>query len=627
MATDSSSGSNLGLPMPDPVVGRPASERPAKPTTPADASPPTAKTPRPNSPKHEAPKEAESNGAVAKDTAGKDTAAKDPGTKEKDTAATAKTAKSKDKAAAKQKAEKSSSVTTADPPNARAAKAGKADRAERRSKALEELEELDRVGAVPVRVMAPAVLISLLLHMLIVVIAGLLATQVPAQANLRELIANVTDGVEAVEEIPEMQVDSPAPDTEVTDMATDAISTFSAESFAAADIPDEPPPMASMELADIGIPTAPRGDLLKEMGSVTGTGVKGRGDAKSRAALVKQNGGTDASEAAVAAALKWFAEHQNADGSWNFDHRVGPCEGRCGDPGAKSKATLAATSMALLPFLGAGQTHKQGKYKQQVEAALYFLTGNMQANGDMTDHNEGMMYGQGISTMALCEAYAMTQDKQLQVPAQAALNFIMDAQDRVGGGWNYTPRGAGDTSIVGWQIMALKSGYLGLLQINPATIKGATKFLNSMQADGGAYYGYRAPSNAIGTTAVGLLCRMYMGWERDKPALEKGVHYLAQQGPKLNNIYYCYYATQVLHQYDGPDGPLWKEWNTKMRDSLVASQNKKGHETGSWFAKGDHGSDAGGRLYWTSMATMTLEIYYRYMPIYQQKSAESPFED
>ncbi|HEX5447184.1 MAG TPA: prenyltransferase/squalene oxidase repeat-containing protein, partial [Pirellulales bacterium] len=359
-----------------------------------------------------------------------------------------------------------------------------------------------------------------------------------------------------------------------------------------------------------------------------GTGVKGRGDAKSRATLVKQNGGTDASEAAVAAALKWFSEHQNGDGSWNFDHRVGPCEGRCGDPGEKSKASLAATGMALLPFLGAGQTHKQGKYKKQVEGALYYLTANMETTGDMTDHGSGAMYGHGIASIALCEAYAMTHDKQLQAPAQAALNFIADAQDPVGGGWRYKPRQAGDTSVVGWQIMALKSGHLGFLTIDPRTVKGATKFLNAVQADGGAQYGYDRPGAGLATSAVGLLCRMYLGWEHDKPELERGALILAKHGPTLGNIYYSYYATQVLHQFDGPDGPLWKAWNTKMRDSLVASQSKKGHETGSWFFKpGDSGSSAGGRLYCTSMATMTLEIYYRYMPIYQQKSAESPFEE
>ena len=93
-------------------------------------------------------------------------------------------------------------------------------------------------------------------------------------------------------------------------------------------------------------------------------------------------------------------------------------------------------------------------------------------------------------------------------------------------------------------------------------------------------------------------------------------------------MYFSYYATQVLHQYDGPDGDVWQAWNTKMRDSLVASQALEKHETGSWmFKPGDHGAEAGGRLYCTSMAAMTLEIYYRYMPIYTKKSAEDDWLD
>ena len=34
-------------------------------------------------------------------------------------------------------------------------------------------------------------------------------------------------------------------------------------------------------------------------------------------------------------------------------------------------------------------------------------------------------------------------------------------------------------------------------------------------------------------------------------------------------MYYNYYATQVLHHYDGE---LWTKWNAKMRDYLVNSQ-------------------------------------------------------
>lgn len=592
MATDSSPGSKLDLPIPDAIVEKPSSEKPTKPAAPA-----------------------------GKAAGPKDASAKN---------GTPKPATSKAKPAAAKS--KSPAIDVGEKPKPRSTKKGSPKPSEQRSKALEELEELEKVGAVPVRIMAPAVMISLIVHMLVVLLFGLLAMPEQATAGFKLLVASVSEAVDPLEDVPEMQVDSPELDAELADVASEAPSVSSSESFSASDIPDEPPPPAAMELDPVGIPTAPRSDLLAAMDSVTGTGIKGRGDAKSRAALAKANGGTDASEAAVAAALKWFAEHQNEDGSWNFDHRVGPCQGRCGDPGAKSKATLAATGMALLPFLGAGQTHKQGKYKQQVAAGLYYLTSNMeyspQHGGDMTQHGEGAMYGHGIDSIVLCEAYAMTHDKQFQAPAQAALNFIMYAQDPVGGGWRYQARQAGDTSVVGWQVMALKSGHLGFLTVDPATVKGAVKFLNSVQADGGAQYGYDRPGAGPATSAVGLLCRMYLGWPHDKPELERGALHLAKQGPTLGNMYFSYYASQVMHQFDGPDGPMWKEWNTKMRDSLVASQSKKGHETGSWFFKpGDHGSDAGGRLYCTSMATMTLEIYYRYMPIYQQKSAESPFEE
>lgn len=589
MATDSSPGSKLDLPIPEVIADKPASVRPPKPPATSKIAPP--------------------QGTPTKNGASK------PATPKTKTA-TAKSNSAADDAGEKQKPR---------------VKKGAAEPGERRSKALEELEELEKVGAVPVRVMAPAVMISLIVHMLVVLLFGLLAMPERVTAQLKELVANVSESTDPLDEIAELPLDAPELDTEVTDAAMDAPSVSDSESLNPTDIPDEPPPPASMELAPVGIETAPRDELLTQLGSVSGTGVAGRGDAKSRAAMVKAGGGTDASEAAVAAALKWFAQHQNEDGSWNFDHRVGPCQGRCGDPGAKSKATLAATGMALLPFLGAGQTPKQGQYKQQVAAGLYYLGSNMEMTphgGDMTEHGEGAMYGHGIASIALCEAYAMTHDKQLQAPAQAALNFIMYAQDPVGGGWRYAPRTPGDTSVVGWQVMALKSGHLGFLTVKPDTVKGAIKFLNAVQADGGAQYGYDRPGGGAATTAVGLLCRMYLGWEHDKPELERGVLHLAKQGPTLGNMYFSYYATQVLHQFDGPDGPMWKEWNTKMRDSLVASQAKKGHETGSWFFKpGDHGSDAGGRLYCTSMATMTLEIYYRYMPIYQQKSAESAFEE
>ena len=59
--------------------------------------------------------------------------------------------------------------------------------------------------------------------------------------------------------------------------------------------------------------------------------------------------------------------------------------------------------------------------------------------------------------MALCEAYGMTQDRELREPAQKAIDFIIKSQDPSRGGWRYRPQEGSDTSVTGWQLMALKS--------------------------------------------------------------------------------------------------------------------------------------------------------------------------
>ena len=169
---------------------------------------------------------------------------------------------------------------------------------------------------------------------------------------------------------------------------------------------------------------------------------------------------------------------------------------------------------------------------------------------------------------------------------------------------------------------AFKSGHMAYLNVPPQTIVGASRFLDSVQTDSGSKYGYTGPGAGSATTAVGLLCRMYLGWKKDNGALERGVQFLSNQGPSGGNMYYNYYATQVLRHYEGDE---WKKWNDVMRDQLVNSQAKEGPSKGSWHMRGDHGADRGGRLYCTSMATMILEVYYRHMPIYGKQAAEEDF--
>ena len=79
-------------------------------------------------------------------------------------------------------------------------------------------------------------------------------------------------------------------------------------------------------------------------------------------------------------------------------------------------------------------------------------------------------------------------------------------------------------------------------------------------------------------------------------------------------MYYYYYATQVLHHLEGTEFDLW---NHRMREHLIRTQQKSGHKAGSWNPDGADQGKRGGRMYATGMALLTLEVYYRHLPMYR----------
>jgi hypothetical protein len=356
---------------------------------------------------------------------------------------------------------------------------------------------------------------------------------------------------------------------------------------------------------------------------------------KARAALVALQGGSAESERSVELGLQWLANHQNDDGSWSFDHVQNDlCGNSCTESGQFRQCQMGATAMALLSFLGAGQTHREGKYQIQVAAGIDFLLENMKVEkkrvrgrskslGDFRGRHQGNsgMYVQGLAAIVLCEACGLTKDKKLRRPAQSALNFIFWAQDHAGGGWRYQPGQPGDTSVVGWQVMAIASARMAKLTVPARTRRETTRFLDSVQSNRGAMYGYMTPGQEPSTSSIGLLCRMYLGWKSNNPALQQGIEYLSNVGPSEDNMYYNYYATQVMHHLGGKP---WKKWNDVMRDRLIETQRKDGHARGSWDPRDRH-SGPGGRLYMTSLCIMTLEVYYRYLPLYQQRAIKAEY--
>ena len=219
-----------------------------------------------------------------------------------------------------------------------------------------------------------------------------------------------------------------------------------------------------------------------------------------------------------------------------------------------------------------------------------------------------------MALIALCEAYIMTQDESLRETIESAMQYIVTAQHQQGG-WRYLPAEPGDTTVTGWQIMALKSCSMAGFEVPEQTLKQARKFLFSVGNDSDGFFGYQTKSKDPTSTAIGLLVQMFLGWDTEHRGMFAGTKYLKKLGPSKNNIYFNYYATLTLFhsRHSG-----WDEWNKEMRDYLIQTQSTEGHESGSWFFREKYGN-VGGRLYTTAMAVMILEVYYRYMPLFDRE--------
>lgn len=357
-----------------------------------------------------------------------------------------------------------------------------------------------------------------------------------------------------------------------------------------------------------------------EMDSVFKEGEFGGRSKAGKQAALKRYGGNAASEKAVSMGLQWLQSIQQEDGSWNFQQ-----QGENATLGAFRRTEVGATSLALLCFLGAGHTHHEdGPYRETVAKALQYIATQAeisQGTADLRGDSEGIsgMYVQGLATICISEAHALDpRNKELTELTEMAVGFIEKAQHPFSGGWRYTPRSDdADTSVAGWQIMALQSAKAGRIRVSSKTLRQAREFLRDAQSDrSGAFYCYNPEGRKNRTktmTAVGLLCRMYLGWKKDHEGLQQGVAYLAKLGPDRNDIYYNYYATQVLRHWGGKE---WDVWNLKQREQLVSTQITKGPAAGSWRVTDRHGGTAG-QIYQTALSILTLEVYYRHLPIYR----------
>lgn len=315
-------------------------------------------------------------------------------------------------------------------------------------------------------------------------------------------------------------------------------------------------------------------------------------------------GGSKAAYDAVLAGLAWLAQAQESDGRWDMKK----WGGTAGDD-------VGATGLALLAFLGAGHTERDGKYNYVVRRGLSWLIKSQSSSGKLPYRT---FYCMGMGAMALSEAYAMGGNPTVGRAAQRAIEFICQQQAKSpSGGFGYGGPG-NDMSVTHWQLMAMKSALVAGLRLPPKAISRSKKFLDlSFNANGSSDYradGNPSNSGSPAVSAAGLMCRQFFGWPRNDPEVLKSAKFIRSIGPHITNLYYLYIGTLAMFQMGSP---YWDEWNRKFRDKLISQQIKKGAFRGSWDPDKYTFGKRGGRVYTTAMAILSLEVYYRFLPVYK----------
>ena len=329
---------------------------------------------------------------------------------------------------------------------------------------------------------------------------------------------------------------------------------------------------------------------------------------------IRDTGGNEESEAAVQRALQYLVRTQREDGAW--DPRtsgaglerapLGTSRGAAG-----SRADTAITGLALLSLMGAGHTHQNGQYADNVYRGLAFLIHQQKPAGSMAGRANiyEATYCHGMAALAMCEAAAITQDASAILSAQRAIAHTQRLQHPVTGGWRYTEGDPGDLSQLGWQAMVLDAGSRAGIKISMKSANGVQTFLRSVQSGRhGGLATYRLgekPSRTM--TAEALATRLLIGDEISDAAIKEAEAYVMEQLPGVgqDNYYYWYYATIALHQLQNNN---WNRWNQALQKRLLATQLADG----SWPTNTLWGG-YGGKIYTTAMATLCLETYYRHV--------------
>ena len=345
----------------------------------------------------------------------------------------------------------------------------------------EESTPMEQIGKVGMRNLPPA-LVSFVFHLIVIIIFALI--YIPGDGSSRFGLFLET---ESIDDSFDQTFELSSEDDFVPEVNAAEMELSSAESMESFE-----PELVKIE-SSAPTPLNPSNE--------PGFPLSGRGD-QQRQGLLRIFGGTPQTESAVELGLQWLAKNQLKDGSWSLK---GPYRSLVGEDNQ-----MAATGLALLAFLGHGETHQKGKYKRNVDKAVKYLIKNQSGNGHFVERSAGeshSLYSHAICSISICELVALTQDESLIGPAREAVKFAVQAQGTEGG-WRYEAGKGSDLSVTGWFVMLFQSAKYAGIEYDASLLKKTEAFIDSVMLPDGSQYRYQSDHDPkLSMTAEGLLCR------------------------------------------------------------------------------------------------------------------------
>jgi Ca-activated chloride channel family protein len=340
-----------------------------------------------------------------------------------------------------------------------------------------------------------------------------------------------------------------------------------------------------------------------------------------------RGGTTQATLATVSGHLQWLRRHRSPGGGWDFatfDAQCGSekCDGR-GEPGHEAEAT----GLALLNFLGSGDTTASGQFQGDVRSAVRHLAALQQEDGSFVVADAPDRLRQhAISTLAIVEAFGATSPptEVLRRPALDGVAFLLRARAEHGA-WNFAD-GAVDLEATALATLALRSAETARLDVDAESLRRAhadvVAALDAItdRATGLVAAPKRGGESALPeetANAIALATRVVADDHPENDELAaKGAAWLEERAPSTDasalrdDPNHWYFGSIALRQLGGD---AWKKWGDALRTVVVGRQlvDVSRDDCGSFEPSGPDAKRLG-RVGATALAALTLEVYYRY---------------